>query len=199
MTDDALVEAVAPDLLAPRAAAGRSRRWRALDEFHAAARAGAGGRRRSDVRAQCLHPHRSAGQGHTDHAAGRDGPGCLHLGRHDPRRGAGATLEQVELVAAPPSDALYANPVLRHPGHGQLQLHPRLLEPLRQAGATARAMLIEAAAQQWKVPAASLTAADGEVSRGGQRHALLRLPGQRRRPCDAAAGCAAEGRAATSG
>ncbi len=35
--------------------------------------------------------------------------------------------------------------------------------PLRRAGAAARAMLIEAAAQQWKVPAAEVTAENGTL------------------------------------
>jgi isoquinoline 1-oxidoreductase beta subunit len=77
------------------------------------------------------------------------------------------TLEQVELVAAPPSDALYANPVFHIQVTGNSNSIRAFWSTLRQAGATARAMLIEAAAQQWKVPAASLTAADGEVRGAG--------------------------------
>ena len=77
------------------------------------------------------------------------------------------TLEQVELVAAPPSDALYGNPVFHIQVTGNSNSIRAFWSTLRQAGATARAMLIEAAAQQWKVPAASLTAADGQVRGAG--------------------------------
>src|SRR4029079_13909921 len=38
--------------------------------------------------------------------------------------------------------------------------------PLREAGAAARAMLIEAAARSWKVPAAECAARDGAVHHG---------------------------------
>jgi isoquinoline 1-oxidoreductase beta subunit len=75
----------------------------------------------------------------------------------------GVSLEQVELVAAPPSDALYGNPVFGIQVTGNSNSVRAFWKPLRQAGATARAMLIEAAAQQWKVPAAGLRAQDGAV------------------------------------
>ncbi|HUA88170.1 MAG TPA: molybdopterin cofactor-binding domain-containing protein [Steroidobacteraceae bacterium] len=82
----------------------------------------------------------------------------------------GVTLEQVELVAAPPSDALYGNPVFGIQVTGNSNSVRAFWLPLRKAGATARAMLIEAAARQWRVPAASLTAADGVVSGSDGRH-----------------------------
>ena len=44
-------------------------------------------------------------------------------------------------------------------------------EPMRQAGAAARLMLIEAAARRWGVPAAGLTARDGRVLEAGGRAA----------------------------
>jgi isoquinoline 1-oxidoreductase beta subunit len=79
-------------------------------------------------------------------------------------------LEGVELIAAPPSDALYGNPVFGIQVTGNSNSIRAFWKPLRQAGATARAMLIEAAAQQWKVPAAGLTARDGAVlGSGGAR------------------------------
>jgi len=43
-------------------------------------------------------------------------------------------------------------------------------EQLRQAGATARAMLVAAAAQQWKVPAAEVTVSEGVVAHGPSGH-----------------------------
>src|SRR5579862_9541078 len=69
------------------------------------------------------------------------------------------TLEQVELIAAPPSDALYGNPVFHLQATGNSNSVRAFWDSLRQAGATARALLIEAAAQHWQVAAASLTAA----------------------------------------
>ncbi|HEV7391249.1 MAG TPA: molybdopterin cofactor-binding domain-containing protein, partial [Burkholderiales bacterium] len=41
-------------------------------------------------------------------------------------------------------------------------------EPLRKAGATARVMLVSAAAARWKVPASECRAGDGKVSHGNQ-------------------------------
>ena len=46
---------------------------------------------------------------------------------------------------------------------------PGNFAPLRQAGATARAMLVEAAAQTWGVPAGECTTADGAVLHGASQ------------------------------
>ena len=72
-------------------------------------------------------------------------------------------LEQVGVEAAPPNDKLYANPLLGFQVTGGSTSVPGFWEPLRRAGATARAMLIEAAAAQWNVDAASCRAENGEV------------------------------------
>ena len=45
--------------------------------------------------------------------------------------------------------------------------------PMRQAGASARAMLVSAAAQQWKVPAAECTVAAGRVAHPSGKSALF--------------------------
>ncbi|MEO5691929.1 MAG: molybdopterin cofactor-binding domain-containing protein [Usitatibacter sp.] len=50
-------------------------------------------------------------------------------------------------------------------------------EPLRQAGATARVMLVAAAAGQWKVSPADCTVADGWVMHGGKKLAYGKLAG----------------------
>ena len=42
-------------------------------------------------------------------------------------------------------------------------------EPLRQAGASARMMLVSAAAEQWKVPASEVRAEDGHVTHGKRK------------------------------
>jgi isoquinoline 1-oxidoreductase subunit beta len=81
-------------------------------------------------------------------------------------------LEHVELIAAPPNDALYGNPVFGIQVTGNSNSVRAFWKPLRQAGATARAMLIEAAAQQWKVPASGLRASEGAVLGSGS----ARLP-----------------------
>ena len=73
-------------------------------------------------------------------------------------------LNEVELEHAPPNEKLYGNPLL-----GGLQLTGNsnairgAWEPLRQAGATARTMLVAAAAKRWNVDAASCRAQSGEV------------------------------------
>ena len=72
-------------------------------------------------------------------------------------------LEQISVEAAPPNDKLYANPLLGFQVTGGSTSVPGFWEPLRRAGATARVMLIEAAASQWGVDAASCRAEKGDV------------------------------------
>ncbi|HEX5053344.1 MAG TPA: xanthine dehydrogenase family protein molybdopterin-binding subunit [Planctomycetota bacterium] len=61
------------------------------------------------------------------------------------------------------------DPVYAHPGYG-IQMTGgststmAMTEPMRQAGAVARAMLVAAAAQKWRVPAAECRTADGFVT-----------------------------------
>ena len=74
------------------------------------------------------------------------------------------SLEQVRLEHAPPNDALYGNSGLAHEqatGHSSSILS--FWEPLRQAGAVARTLLVDAAAMQWGVPANSCRAQRGAV------------------------------------
>jgi isoquinoline 1-oxidoreductase beta subunit len=72
-------------------------------------------------------------------------------------------LAKVDLEAAPPSDKLYANPLLGFQVTGGSTSVMGFWEPLRRAGATARVMLIQAAAAQWNVDPASCRAEKGEV------------------------------------
>src|ERR1700743_675216 len=74
-----------------------------------------------------------------------------------------ADYAQIVLEHAPPNDKLYANPMLGMQATGNSNSIRAFWTPLRTAGASARAMLIAAAAQQWKVPAASCTASNGQV------------------------------------
>ena len=72
-------------------------------------------------------------------------------------------LGKVSLEAAPPSDKLYTNPLIGFQVTGGSTSVPGFWEPLRRAGATARVMLIQAAAAQWNVDPASCHAEKGEV------------------------------------
>ncbi|TLY67821.1 MAG: xanthine dehydrogenase family protein molybdopterin-binding subunit [Gammaproteobacteria bacterium] len=74
-----------------------------------------------------------------------------------------ADYQQVVLEHAPPNDKLYGNPVFGIQVTGNSNSIRAFWKPLREAGAAARAMLIQAAAPQWKVDPASCTAADGLV------------------------------------
>lgn len=71
---------------------------------------------------------------------------------------------KVEVQHAPPNDKLYANPTFGLQVTGNSNSIRAWWMPLRKAGATARAMLVQAAASQWGVEPASCTAAKGEVA-----------------------------------
>jgi len=97
-------------------------------------------------------------------------------------------LSQVRLEHAPPNDALYAEPLFGVQETGGSTSVRGNWEPLRRAGAGARALLVAAAAQTWKVDASSCRAARGEVVHGPtgrtlaygalvDRAATLPLPG----------------------
>jgi isoquinoline 1-oxidoreductase beta subunit len=75
-----------------------------------------------------------------------------------------AAYDQIVLLHAPPSDKLYGNPVFGVQATGNSNSIRAFWKPLREAGAASRAMLIQAAAQQWKVDPASCTASDGQVT-----------------------------------
>ncbi|HWX30732.1 MAG TPA: molybdopterin cofactor-binding domain-containing protein, partial [Steroidobacteraceae bacterium] len=83
-----------------------------------------------------------------------------------------ADYQQVVLEHAPPNDKLYGNPTFGIQVTGNSNSIRAFWKPLRAAGAAARAMLIQAAAQQWKVDPASCTAADGEVRHIGSGRKL---------------------------
>jgi isoquinoline 1-oxidoreductase beta subunit len=72
-------------------------------------------------------------------------------------------LGQVHLEHAPPDDKLYADPLLGAQITGGSTAVRGAWEPLRRAGATARAILVAAAAQTWKVDANSCRAERGAV------------------------------------
>src|SRR3954465_6837168 len=72
-------------------------------------------------------------------------------------------LDQVRLEHAPPNEKLYSNPMLGEQATGNSNAIRGAWKPLREAGATARAMLIAAAAKRWGVDAGSCLAEAGEV------------------------------------
>jgi isoquinoline 1-oxidoreductase subunit beta len=72
-------------------------------------------------------------------------------------------LKQVRLEHAPPNEKLYANPMLGVQATGNSNAMRGAWKPLREAGATARIMLVAAAAKRWGVDAKSCRAQDGEV------------------------------------
>ena len=73
-------------------------------------------------------------------------------------------LSQVRLEHAPPNEKLYGNPLLAGvQATGNSNAIRAAWQPLRQAGATARTMLVSAAARRWKVDPASCRAQGGEV------------------------------------
>ena len=72
-------------------------------------------------------------------------------------------LRQVTLEAAPPDDQHYANPMFQFQVTGASASVRAAWEPLRRAGATARTMLVSAAAQTWNVDVTSCRAEKGAV------------------------------------
>src|SRR4051794_26059653 len=72
-------------------------------------------------------------------------------------------LAQVRVEHAPPNEKLYANPLLGVQATGNSNAIRGAWQPLRQAGATARTMLVSAAARRWDIDPASCRAERGEV------------------------------------
>src|SRR5437879_6624378 len=91
-------------------------------------------------------------------------------------------LDQVRLEHAPPDDKLYANPIFGFQATGGSTSVKGLYEPMRRAGATARTMLMAAAAKRWNVDPASCRA---------ERGAVIHTPSHRRLSYGALAAAAA--------
>ncbi|TIL65702.1 xanthine dehydrogenase family protein molybdopterin-binding subunit [Mesorhizobium sp.] len=72
-------------------------------------------------------------------------------------------LNQVQLQHAPPDEKLYANPLLGVQATGNSNAIRGAWEPMRRAGASARMMLVAAAAKRWKLDPAVCHAERGEV------------------------------------
>jgi isoquinoline 1-oxidoreductase beta subunit len=100
-----------------------------------------------------------------------------------------ADLDKVTLEHAPPNDKLYGNPLFGLQVTGNSNSIRSWWTPLRKAGASSRAMLVQAAAAEWQVDAKECTTAKGEVSHAasGRKHAygeLAQAAGQQAPPKD---------------
>ena len=105
-----------------------------------------------------------------------------------------ADFSRVVLEHAPPNDKLYGNPAFGIQVTGNSNSIRAFWKPLRVAGAAARAMLVQAAAQQWHVEPAGCTASNSEVlhAASGRKLSYGSLV-ERREQVHAAQGSAAEG------
>ncbi len=74
-----------------------------------------------------------------------------------------ADWSKVVLEAAPPDEKLYANPLLSVQATGNSNSIRAFWLPLRKAAAASRALLVAAAAREWKVDPATCTTASGRV------------------------------------
>src|SRR5580693_7050113 len=75
-----------------------------------------------------------------------------------------ADFSKVVLEHAPPNDKLYGNPLFGIQATGNSNSVRAWWPHLRNAGAGARAMLVQAAAKQWQVEPASCTTSKSEVT-----------------------------------
>ncbi|MBC7204900.1 MAG: xanthine dehydrogenase family protein molybdopterin-binding subunit [Methyloversatilis sp.] len=75
-----------------------------------------------------------------------------------------ADWSRVTVEGAPADAKRYSNLFWKAQGTGGSTAIANSYEQMRRAGATARAMLVSAAAQQWKVPASQITVKNGVVS-----------------------------------
>jgi isoquinoline 1-oxidoreductase beta subunit len=83
-----------------------------------------------------------------------------------------ADYSKVALEHAPPNDKLYGNPIFGIQVTGNSNSIRAFWKPLRQAGAAARAMLVQAAALQWQVDPASCSASNGVVTHAASGRTL---------------------------
>src|SRR6266576_2424542 len=77
-----------------------------------------------------------------------------------------ADFSSIVLEHAPANEKLYANPAFGIQATGGSTSVRAFWKPLRNAGASARAMLVQAAAQQWQVEPGSCKTANSEVTHG---------------------------------
>ncbi|MEX6508342.1 molybdopterin cofactor-binding domain-containing protein [Jiella sp. M17.18] len=79
-----------------------------------------------------------------------------------------ADWSQMRVAAAPADDAVYKNLAFGLQGTGGSTSIAESYEQMRRAGATARAMLVAAAADAWGVPASEITVEKGRIRHAGK-------------------------------
>ena len=86
-----------------------------------------------------------------------------------------ADWKQVVVEAAPADVTRYGNPAFggMMQGTGGSTTVAAFWEPMRRAGATARAMLVQAAATRWNVPASQITVSQGVVSHAASGRSII--------------------------
>ncbi len=91
-----------------------------------------------------------------------------------------ADWSRVRVEHAPPDEKHYANPMLSIQATGNSNSIRAFWKPMRQAGASARACLVEAAAKNWGVPAGECRTEDSTVihDRTGRKSAYGSLVGR---------------------
>ncbi|MDG1163787.1 MAG: xanthine dehydrogenase family protein molybdopterin-binding subunit [Porticoccaceae bacterium] len=82
-----------------------------------------------------------------------------------------ADWDQIVAEAAPANKELYSNLLFGAQGTGGSTAIANSYTQMREAGASARAMLVAAAAQQWGVPVAEITVSKGLISHASGRYA----------------------------
>ena len=83
-----------------------------------------------------------------------------------------ADFSRVVLQHAPASDKLYGNPLLGLQATGNSNSIRAFWKPLRSAAASARALLVQAAAERWKVGVEDCSASNGLVSHAASGRSL---------------------------
>ncbi|MEL6366239.1 MAG: molybdopterin cofactor-binding domain-containing protein, partial [Pseudomonadota bacterium] len=78
-----------------------------------------------------------------------------------------ASWEQMRGELAPANTALYVNSLFGVQGTGGSTAIASSYEPMRKAGAQAKAMLVAAAASEWGVPAAEISVSNGRIRHAG--------------------------------
>ncbi|SAK69527.1 aldehyde oxidase [Caballeronia arationis] len=81
-------------------------------------------------------------------------------------------LDSVAVAHAPPNDALFTDPLLGGQLTGGSTSIRYAWEPMRRAGATARVLLVTAAAQQWQVDPATCHAESGQVKHAASSRSI---------------------------
>jgi len=93
-----------------------------------------------------------------------------------------ADWSQMRAVHSPTDNKIYANLMFGLQGTGGSSSIANSYEQMRKAGAAARAMLVVAAANEWKVPTSQITIEKGRIrhAASGKESGLARLPKRRR-------------------